>query len=112
MSLCKLVHFEKGLNHNTLAGWCLVQPLALRAQLIPQIPPGVHRQRQPAESSLSPLPVAHAGSGALICLPGAVPTVGVLGRGYYGDGPILHHELHGGYFYRQLQLARCEYWPQ
>lgn len=68
-----------------LAGRCLVtpgcvvvQPLTLRALLIPQISPGVHHQGQPAESTLSPVPVAHAGAGALICLPGTEPTVGII----------------------------------
>lgn len=107
-SFMQILHFEKETttNHNTLADWCLAMPgcvgvpLALRAPLIPQIPPGVHCQGQPAESSLSPLPVAHAGSGALICLPGTVPTVGGMGRSYCGDSPIVHPELHEVHFYR------------
>ena len=94
--LCANSAFNSGMNHNTLAGWCVlmsgcsgIQPLALRAPLIPQIHFGVHRHREPAESSLSLLPVAHTGSGALICLPGSVPEVGARAQGYYGNSPIV-----------------------
>lgn len=96
------LYFHIGMKRNLwyfvlAAGWFIVwpscigsQPLTFRAPLIPQIPPEVHHQVQPAESSVSPLPVVHAGSGSRICLPGAVPTVGGLGRGYHDSEHTVH----------------------
>lgn len=68
----------------------LVSNPAIRACLIPQIPPGVLHQGQPAESYLPPMPASHAGCWALICLPGTEPTIGGLGRVCYDHVFIIH----------------------
>lgn len=112
---CKFSIFEKA-NYHTLAAWCLVlpgcvgvQPLAIRACLIPQILPGVLHQGQPAESYLPPMPAAHAGFWALICLPGTEPTIGGLGRVYHDHIFIIHIAPHRLDIERELQSAMCKY---